>query len=61
MVYERDKFLPKVSEKSLTIPFNEEIMGFIQIQENVEQNVSFFSSISRKKFNESIINMNYGL
>ena len=29
MVYERDKFVPKVTEKSLTIPFNEEIMGFI--------------------------------
>lgn len=38
MVYDREKFLPAVSDTIMRIPFNEEIMGFILVTPEISEN-----------------------
>ena len=59
MAYQKENYLPVISEKAVLIPYNNEIKGFIAIQEKVEND--FFSTISKNKFNKSLQDINFKL
>lgn len=61
MVYNREKFIPWVSDTMMRIPFNEEIMGYILVSPQISENALFFSSVSRRVFNKSLRRINFAI
>ena len=57
MAYVKENFLPFITDKIMKIPYNNEIKGFIQVQEKTEND--FFSSVSKSRFNGSIKDINF--
>ena len=57
MAYVKENFLPHITDKLMKIPYNNEIKGFIQVQEKTEND--FFSSVSKSRFNTSIKDINF--
>ena len=58
MVYNREDFIPEVKKREVNIKYNKEIIGFILIQPEMDEDIDFFSSISRKRFNDSLRKLN---
>lgn len=62
MIYDRNEFVPQITNKKIAIKYNKEIMGFIKLQEDMtEEQQAFFSSIEKWKINQFIEGINFDL